>query len=47
MRYWFRTSVRRSPGNKSKGAGVATMIVLLNLKEGVIPEDYERWILDS
>jgi hypothetical protein len=26
---------------------VATMIVLLNLKEGVSPEDYERWILDS
>ena len=26
---------------------MATMIVLLNLKEGVSPEDYERWILDS
>jgi hypothetical protein len=26
---------------------VATMIVLVNLKEGVSPEDYERWILDS
>jgi REDY-like protein HapK len=26
---------------------VATMIVLINLKEGVSPEDYERWILDS
>ena len=24
-----------------------TMIVLANLKEGVGPEDYERWILDS
>ena len=24
-----------------------TMIVLANLKEGVDPEDYERWILDS
>ena len=24
-----------------------TMIVLVNLKEGVSPEDYERWILDS
>lgn len=23
------------------------MIVLVNLKEGVDPEDYERWILDS
>ncbi len=23
------------------------MIVLVNLKEGVNPEDYERWILDS
>ena len=23
------------------------MIVLANLKEGVDPEDYERWILDS
>ena len=26
---------------------MATMIVLVNLKEGVSPEDYERWILDS
>jgi hypothetical protein len=26
---------------------VATMIVLVNLKEGVSPEDYERWILES
>jgi hypothetical protein len=26
---------------------VQTMIVLVNLKEGVSPEDYERWILDS
>lgn len=25
---------------------MATMIVLVNLKEGVRPEDYERWILD-
>jgi hypothetical protein len=24
-----------------------TMIVLVNLKEGVSPEDYERWILES
>ena len=24
-----------------------TMIVLVNLKEGVSPEDYEHWILDS
>ena len=24
-----------------------TMIVLVKLKEGVDPEDYERWILDS
>ncbi len=23
------------------------MIVLINLKDGVIPEDYERWILES
>jgi hypothetical protein len=23
------------------------MIVLVNLKEGVSPEDYERWILDT
>jgi hypothetical protein len=23
------------------------MIVLVNLKEGVSPEDYERWILES
>jgi DNA-binding Lrp family transcriptional regulator len=23
------------------------MIVLVNLKDGVDPEDYERWILDS
>jgi hypothetical protein len=26
---------------------VPTMIVLVNLKDGVDPEDYERWILDS
>jgi hypothetical protein len=26
---------------------VQTMLVLVNLKEGVSPEDYERWILDS
>jgi REDY-like protein HapK len=26
---------------------VQTMIVLVNLKEGVSPEDYERWILES
>ncbi len=26
---------------------MATMIVLVNLKEGVSPEDYEGWILDS
>jgi len=26
---------------------VPAMIVLVNLKEGVSPEDYERWILDS
>jgi hypothetical protein len=26
---------------------VQTMIVLVNLKEGVSPEDYECWILDS
>ena len=24
-----------------------TMIVLVNLKEGVEPEDYERWVLES
>ena len=24
-----------------------TMVVLVNLKEGVSPEDYERWILES
>ena len=24
-----------------------TMIVLVNLREGVNPEDYERWILES
>ena len=24
-----------------------TMIVLANLKDGVDPEDYERWILES
>lgn len=24
-----------------------TMIVLVNLKEGVTPEDYERWVRDS
>ncbi len=23
------------------------MIVMVNLKEGVSPEDYERWVLDS
>jgi hypothetical protein len=26
---------------------VPTMVVLVNLKEGVSPEDYERWILES
>ncbi len=26
---------------------MATMIVLVNLKEGVNPEDYERWVLES
>ncbi len=26
---------------------MTTMIVLVNLKEGVSPEDYERWILES
>ena len=29
-----------------KEALVPTMIVLVNLKQGVDPEDYERWILD-
>ncbi len=24
-----------------------TMIVLVNLKEGVAPEDYERWVVES
>lgn len=26
---------------------VPSMIVLVNLKEGVSPEDYERWVLES
>jgi hypothetical protein len=26
---------------------VPSMIVLVNLKEGVDPEDYERWVLES
>jgi len=26
---------------------MTTMIVLVNLKEGVSPEDYERWVLES
>lgn len=26
---------------------LTTMIVLVNLKEGVSPEDYERWVRDS
>jgi hypothetical protein len=26
---------------------MTTMIVLVNLKEGVNPEDYERWVLES
>jgi len=26
---------------------VTTMIVLVNLKDGVSPEDYERWVQDS
>jgi hypothetical protein len=30
-----------------RGADVATMIVLVNLNEGVNPEDYERWVLES
>ena len=32
---------------QSKGASVTTMIVLVSLKEGVNPEEYERWILES
>ena len=24
-----------------------TMIVLVNLKEGVSPKEYERWVLDN
>src|ERR671911_1181838 len=27
-----------------RGATVPTMIVLVNLKEGVIPQEYERWL---
>ena len=26
---------------------MATMIVLVRLNEGVSPEDYERWVLES
>ncbi len=26
---------------------MTTMIVLVNLREGVSPEDYERWVLES
>ena len=26
---------------------MTTMIVLVNLKEGVNPEDYERWVLEA
>ena len=26
---------------------MTTMIVLVNLKEGVNPDDYERWVLES
>jgi hypothetical protein len=37
----------RMTGISRKEALVPTMIVLVNLKEGVDPEDYERWILDS
>ena len=29
------------------GDPVPTMIVLVNLKEGVAPEDYERWVVES
>lgn len=29
------------------GDPVTTMIVLVKLKEGVSPEDYERWVLES
>jgi hypothetical protein len=32
---------------EGKGAGVPTMIVLVNLKEGVSPEDYECWIRET
>lgn len=33
--------------NEEEGACVPTMIVLVNLKEGVRPEEYECWILES
>ncbi len=26
---------------------MTTMVVLVNLKEGVSPEDYERWVLET
>jgi hypothetical protein len=27
--------------------GVPTMVVLVDLKPGVSPEDYERWVIES
>ena len=36
---------RRRP--RRGGAGVTTMVVLVNLNEGVSPEDYERWVQES
>jgi hypothetical protein len=47
MRSSFRASYDVLSRTRSKGASVPAIIVLINLKEGVSPEDYERWILDS
>jgi hypothetical protein len=32
---------------ETKEVGVAAMIVLVNLRDGVSKDDYERWVLES
>jgi hypothetical protein len=35
------------PSRRIEEGGVPTMVVLVDLNEGVRPEDYERWVLES
>jgi REDY-like protein HapK len=39
-----REKACRKPKISKGGAPVSTMIVLVNLKEGVTPEEYESWL---